>query len=882
MRLVNVEDLKILIFQRLNILEIIQEDLGDVEWKQSGENWWTFSPFRDDGEKPSFSVSEKLQIFKDFGGDLAGDLISWAKFFHGLDFIESLIYLAQRAKIDLTPFTKDLSPQEAQEDRYSFIIEAVARACNQQLMGNSELLQFYKQDTGFSDDDILAYGVGYSPGVDFVTRTAYQSTANVTAQEVEALELTRGDMFNNSLVYPIRDSTGATRLFYTKPFNVPPGATYKYLGMRKDHPLFSDGLLFGLNVAKKNLRKNKFRLILCEGFKQAIATKGVATMGTSISNNQIVAIKNSNVKEVVVCMDGDHAGTTASMNIAQSVHKWSGVLLRIIRTPSNTQIDELIRDDGIEVLDDLTEEAELPIEYYIKSRYNLDALDVDINKKHQILYDVQEFLKTLPPVELELTSDYLADLLGLSRNSIRGWAQEICVANTNLHNVEAERTILKFSILEPFSISRAISLGIDKEAFTVTSHQLIWQSICYSFDRFDKSSGPQTVADACALISDDDYSSLVYRLASTEVKYDLDAACELVYDLWKRRQIIDQGKKLQTSAYDMKSSIADVVVAHRRQLVSMADRTAERPHTPQELAQHALKMLEERSKKGNIIVGQDFSSCGMALCLTLGGLQSGHMLVVGGPTSAGKSLLGLNMVKPLAIDQGIPWLWINQEMSEDEIIFRLVSIDSGVSNTAIQAGKFKTQEDMDKVRESFRKIHNSQLFMHKPRLGTADEIFHIIDDYRNRYGITGVVWDYIQKVKPAPDQRGHSREQIIGDASKMMVDDVAGSMGIVSIALSQQNRDKDAKRSLEGVGGSYQISQDADDMILIERLNKQEMKSEKEKHAGANRVVIVTKRRGGPANLQFNVRLELDSPDNLRFNELTNHHDWMMIMQRAA
>jgi replicative DNA helicase len=221
-------------------------------------------------------------------------------------------------------------------------------------------------------------------------------------------------------------------------------------------------------------------------------------------------------------------------------------------------------------------------------------------------------------------------------------------------------------------------------------------------------------------------------------------------------------------------------------------------------------------------------------------------------------------------------------MSEAEVILRAVSIDSGVSNTAIQAGKFKNQEDMERVRESFRKVHNSQLFMHKPRLGTTDEIYHIIDDYRNRYGITGVVWDFIQKVKPSPDQRGQSREQIIGDASKMMVDDVAGGMGIVSIALSQQNRDRDAKRSLEGVGGSYQISQDADDMILIERLNKQEKKSEKEKQAGANRVVIVTKRRGGPANLQFNVRLELDNPDSLRFNELTNHHDWMLIMQRAA
>ena len=347
-KLINIDSLKDEILDKVDIVELIQNDLSDAEWKENGDNVWTFSPFRDDGAKPSFSVSGRLQIFKDFGGDKAGNAISWMMNYHGLSFKESLVKLANIAKVDLTKYTKNLSPEEAQEHRYTSIVHAVSKACTEQLFGNSELLRRYKQETGFNDEQIKAYGVGYSPGTDFVVGVAFRSIPNVTNFDINKLELNRKDMFENALIYPIRDATGTTKIFYTKPFNVRDGATYKYLGNSKDHPLFSDSLLFGFDVIRKKLRENKFSITLCEGFKQAISTRGVACMGTSISTNQIEVLKDYKVKEVNICFDGDDAGRNASSSLIENLNRWSGLFVKIIRTPLGRQIDEIIRDEDYE------------------------------------------------------------------------------------------------------------------------------------------------------------------------------------------------------------------------------------------------------------------------------------------------------------------------------------------------------------------------------------------------------------------------------------------------------------------------------------------------------------------------------------------------------
>src|SRR5262245_4904046 len=80
-------------------------DIVDVigqytELKRSGHRAVGLCPFPDHNEKtPSFSVSEDKQLYFCFGCKKAGNIFTFLQSMRGLNFVESVEYLADRAGI---------------------------------------------------------------------------------------------------------------------------------------------------------------------------------------------------------------------------------------------------------------------------------------------------------------------------------------------------------------------------------------------------------------------------------------------------------------------------------------------------------------------------------------------------------------------------------------------------------------------------------------------------------------------------------------------------------------------------------------------------------------------------------------------------------------
>ena len=80
-----------------DIVGLISEE---VALKKSGNRWTGLCPFH--GEKtPSFSVNGEEGLFYCFGCQKSGDAISWVRERQGLDFVDAIRLLADRAGIEL-------------------------------------------------------------------------------------------------------------------------------------------------------------------------------------------------------------------------------------------------------------------------------------------------------------------------------------------------------------------------------------------------------------------------------------------------------------------------------------------------------------------------------------------------------------------------------------------------------------------------------------------------------------------------------------------------------------------------------------------------------------------------------------------------------------
>src|SRR3989344_5775750 len=85
---------------KIDIVSLISEY---VELKRAGRNYKALCPFHNE-KSPSFMVSPELQIFKCFGCQKSGDVLTFLEEYEGMEFYEALKTLAEKAGIKLQSF----------------------------------------------------------------------------------------------------------------------------------------------------------------------------------------------------------------------------------------------------------------------------------------------------------------------------------------------------------------------------------------------------------------------------------------------------------------------------------------------------------------------------------------------------------------------------------------------------------------------------------------------------------------------------------------------------------------------------------------------------------------------------------------------------------
>ncbi len=834
--------------ERSDLVSIIESDAGELDWTEEGSGTLiTNSPFRNE-ENPSFKVSGNR--FKDWGGEQhSGDVFAWAQIWHGISFVESIFHVANKAGLDLTEFLKDPTPEELQESKYRQANKIAAEFMHQMLRDNATIRNDYLIRSGFTLDQIAPYQVGYCPTSDVLVNHVTKNIA-LNNDELFKLEFGRKDLFTNAIVYPVHNPYGDVIGFYTRQLGVE-GAPY--MGNKSDHPLHDPDVLYGMHVARKNLR-GKSQLVVSEGFRDSIAVGSAGAMGSAITKKQLSALSNYKISSIILLYDGDYTGWTKTLDLINKPDEFGKFLVLVARPPIDEDPHDVWRREGNAGIEALLTKARIPLEFYVDTNYDTSK-PLSLTEQHTLLNSLQQYLTKVSGVQLDIAINYLSHLLSSSRERINDYVAEIKAEYSQLFNLEAERTLISSCMRHSSSYSAALSAGIFNNSFTLSAYKKLFEGCIASYYRFGDAYTPQNVLDeTMAIYADQELIATTTTVLTDTYKYTEIASCEIVLDMWRRRTASDQASDLITKSRDLATPFVNIVEGFRKNLVTTTTSIRKQPRTPQELADELLAKVKERELAGgNLIVGHDFYSM-PCLNMALGGIQPAHMITLAGDTGAGKSIAAMNIAHCLAVEQGIPTLWIGQEMVSYENMMRLASIISGISNTRIQSGSLDQLESI-RFMDAVKKIHESQFYMAKPHMGTIDEIIAIVDEYRWKHGIQVLIWDYIGLIQAAEWQMRWSREQIIGYASKVVANQFAVDMGLAAIILAQLNRDK-MSEGKHKVAGSFQIAQDSHDFMYISKKTKQQ--KEKDGITRGNRYLHIDKRRGGASDYRLDAYLDED------------------------
>ena len=393
--------------------------------KRKGRNYFGLCPFHNE-KSPSFSVSPDKQIFHCFGCGVGGDVINFVKKIENIGFLDSVRLLAEKSGIQLP---NDISKAEEEniklKNRIYKINELAAKFYHENLYKpTSKIAQDYIKKRKLNNATLKSFLMGYaSNSSNELLR--YLKEHGFTEEELLASCLIgksdRGyyDKFRNRLMIPIRDERGRFIAFGGRVLD---DSKPKYINS-PENIVYSKGRnLFGLNVAREGVHGPLKRLLIVEGYMDAISlyqrgiTNVVASLGTALTDSQGRLLRR-NTEQVILGYDADGAGQQAIIR-GMEILKSMDIDIRILQISGAKDPDEYVLKFGPEKMLKAMDEAISAIEFKIKVlRANLDLNNV--NDKVKFLTEIAKILSNVDNnIEREVYIDRISKVYEISKNAI--------------------------------------------------------------------------------------------------------------------------------------------------------------------------------------------------------------------------------------------------------------------------------------------------------------------------------------------------------------------------------------------------------------------------------------------------------------------------------
>ena len=360
-----------------------------------GGNLKGICPFHDE-KSPSLSVTPARNLFHCFGCGVGGDVIRFVERIEHLSFAEAVENLAARLGIQLQYAEGGTGNRPAGQRARLVEAHTLAAAFYANQLGTAEAqpARDYLEQRGFDQAVAQRFGCGYAPaGWDSLSR--YLAGRGFSPAELTlaglARESGRGgliDRFHRRLLWPIKDVSGDVVGFGARRIHDDDKVEAKYLNT-PETPLYKKSqLLYGMDVAKREIAK-QHQAVIVEGYTDVMAchlagiSTAVATCGTSFGAEHIGVIRRLLMDndafsgQVVFTFDGDAAGMKAAERAFAEEQKFMSQTFVAIE-PTGKDPCELRQSGGDPAVRALIEARVPLVEFVLKttvSRYDLNSAE---------------------------------------------------------------------------------------------------------------------------------------------------------------------------------------------------------------------------------------------------------------------------------------------------------------------------------------------------------------------------------------------------------------------------------------------------------------------------------------------------------------------------
>lgn len=307
------------------------------------------------------------------------------------------------------------------------------------------------------------------------------------------------------------------------------------------------------------------------------------------------------------------------------------------------------------------------------------------------------------------------------------------------------------------------------------------------------------------------------------------------------RKLIKLNEEIANTCYAGKESLEVILEDTEKRVFDLVQRRNTGEFVPiREVVMNAMDRIEKAShNKGNVtgiatgFIDLDFRTAGM---------QPSDLILIAARPSMGKTAFVLNLADYIVFKQNRTVAIFSLEMSKEQLVNRLFSMESKVDSQHIRTGNL-SDDEWEKLIESAGIIGKSNLIIDDTPGISISELRSKCRKYKLEHNLEMIIIDYLQLMSGSG--RTDSRQQEISDISRSLKS-LARELNIPVIALSQLSRAveqrPDHRPMLSDLRESGAIEQDADVVMFLYRDDYYNKDTEKKNIME----VIIAKQRNGP------------------------------------
>ena len=325
---------------------------------------------------------------------------------------------------------------------------------------------------------------------------------------------------------------------------------------------------------------------------------------------------------------------------------------------------------------------------------------------------------------------------------------------------------------------------------------------------------------------------------SANIKY----YATIVSDNAVKRRLIRIMEDIENECYVGKETLDSVLDKTEHDVFKLLSSRSGGDYVPiRQVVMNALEKIEKASKQSGTVTG--IPTGFIDLDYRTAGLQPSDLILVAARPSMGKTAFVLNIAQYVAFHEAKSVAIFSLEMSKEQLVNRLFSLESRVDAQALRTGNL-SDADWEKLVEGAGIIGDSRLIIDDTPGISISEMRSKCRKYKLEQGLDIIIIDYLQ-LMTGSGRGSESRQQEISEISRSLKA-LARELNVPVVALSQLSRAveqrPDHRPMMSDLRESGAIEQDADVVMFIYRddyYNKDtELKGISE--------IIIAKQRNGP------------------------------------